>query len=92
MCKLTEFMILVFSELFYSENSILNVNILLLRDNTSDFHYTELTPLGKVWQNKPLELISYSTVLYYDIFIVMILNYILQDANLILFQGAAESS
>ena len=26
--------------------------------NISDFHYTELTPLGKVRQNKPLRLIS----------------------------------
>ena len=32
------------------------------RNNTSDFHHTELTLHGKVWQKKPLGLISYSTV------------------------------
>ena len=37
------------------------------RNNTcvSDFHYTELTPLGKVLQNKPLGLIFFSTALIY---------------------------
>ena len=35
------------------------------RNNTSDFHYTELTPHGKVWQIKQLRLISYSTICTY---------------------------
>ena len=32
------------------------------RNTTSNFRYTEMTSLGKVWQIKPLGSISYSTV------------------------------
>ena len=63
-------MILDFSEIFYSRKA--NIEGLYSNDrddtvnvwyNISDLHYTELTPLVKVWQNKPLALISYCTVL-----------------------------
>ena len=45
----------------YSNDRNTTVNVWY---NISDFHYTKLTPHGKVRQNKPLGLISYSTVLY----------------------------
>ena len=64
-CKYTEFVILDFSEISYSKEPILSHNsnnTVNVRHNISDFHYTELTPLGKVPQNKSLGLISYSTV------------------------------
>ena len=62
--KLTKFMILDFYDIFYSENPILKVkvDILITGIRTYDINYTEMTPLGKVWQNKPLGLISYSRV------------------------------
>ena len=57
-------MILDFSENFFFFYLKANIEGKCSNDknNTSDFHYTELTPLGKVWQNKTLRLISYSTV------------------------------
>ena len=60
-CKLTEFVILDFFELFYSEKPILKVNILMIGIIHLTLH-TEMTPLRKVCQNKPLVLISYYTV------------------------------
>ena len=47
---------------FFYEKPILKVNTLNDPNNTSDFHYIKLTPLGKVRKNKPLRLIFYFTV------------------------------
>ena len=60
-------MILDFSKIFYSVKRILKIGMLMtgiiLEMYGTIFHYTELTPLRKVRQNKPFGLISYSTVL-----------------------------
>ena len=59
---ITKFVILDFPEIFYSEYQYRRYIHFDDKNNTSDFHYTELTRLGKVRQNKPLGIISYSTV------------------------------
>ena len=59
-CQSTKFVILNFFRIYlYSNDRNNTVNALY---NISNFNYTELTPLGKVRQNKPLGLVSYSTV------------------------------
>ena len=51
-----------FSVIFYSEKPILKVIILITGIIRPTFIMLKLTSLGKVPQNKPLGLISYSTV------------------------------
>ena len=61
-CKLTKFLTLDFSEIFYFRKANTEGQYSNDRNNSSNFQFTEVTPLEKVWQNKPLRLISYSTV------------------------------
>ena len=51
--------------------------------NMSDFHYTELTPLGKVWQKEPLILISYSTISEQNLFHGAVLTFLLVVVDLV---------